>query len=74
MKLTELALFRIETGYRPLFLLDDFSSELDRERRSFLMKFLIDTDLQTFVTTTEDAFLVGKRFWVSSGKIEEGTS
>jgi DNA replication and repair protein RecF len=40
LKLCEIALFRKTTGHRPLFLLDDFSSELDRERRSFLLKFL----------------------------------
>ncbi len=72
LKLSEIELFRNETGYRPLFLLDDFSSELDRERRSFLMKFLSETDLQTFVTTTEDASFVGKRYWICNGLIKEG--
>lgn len=72
LKLSEIELFRTETGHRPLFLLDDFSSELDRGRRLFLLQFLIETDLQTFVTTTEDSSYVGKRFWVSKGLIEEG--
>src|SRR6185369_10604610 len=40
LKLSEIELFRNETGHRPLFLLDDFSSELDRERRLFLLGFL----------------------------------
>jgi DNA replication and repair protein RecF len=72
LKLSEIELFRNKTGHRPLFLLDDFSSELDHERRSFLLQFLKETDLQTFVTTTEDSFFVGKRYWVSNGVIEEG--
>jgi len=72
LKLSEIELFRNETGHRPLFLLDDFSSELDRERRLFLLKFLMETDLQTFVTTTEDSSFVGKQYWVSNGVIEEG--
>lgn len=72
LKLSEIELFRNETKHRPLFLLDDFSSELDRERRSFLLQFLMKTDLQTFVTTTEDSHFVGKRYWVSNGVIEEG--
>ena len=53
LKLSELQLFREATGHRPLFLLDDFSSELDRERRLFLLRFLSETDLQVFVTSTE---------------------
>jgi DNA replication and repair protein RecF len=67
LKLCEIDLFRIETGHRPLFLLDDFSSELDRERRSFLMRYLSESDLQVFVTTTEDSSLHGKKFRVSNG-------
>ncbi len=72
LKLAEIQLFREMTGSRPLFLLDDFSSELDGERRSFLMDFLIETDLQTFVTTTEDLPFVGKRWCVVKGMIKEG--
>ena len=72
LKLSEIDLFRRETGHRPLFLLDDFSSELDRERRLFLLQYLTETDLQTFVTTTEDTSFIGKRFWVNQGRIEEG--
>ena len=69
LKLSEIDLFRRETGNRPVFLLDDFSSELDRERRSFLLQFLLETDLQTFVTTTEESSFVGERYWVKNGDI-----
>lgn len=74
LKLCEVNLFRSVTGHRPLFLLDDFSSELDRERRSFLLRFLSESDLQVFVSTTEDSFGVGqnisgKRFSVSAGRL-----
>jgi DNA replication and repair protein RecF len=72
LKLSEIALFRKETGHRPIFLLDDFSSELDEKRRSFLLEFLLETDLQTFVTTTEDSFSKGKRFWLCNGTVKEG--
>ena len=74
LKLSEIELFRNRTGHRPLFLLDDFSSELDRERRSFLLRFLSETDLQTFVTTTEEFSTMGKRYWVSNGCLAEGTN
>jgi DNA replication and repair protein RecF len=70
LKLSEISLFRERTGHRPLLLLDDFSSELDRERRSFLLRFLIETDLQVFITTTEDSSYVGKRYRVHGGQVE----
>lgn len=54
LKLSELELFREATGHRPLFLLDDFSSELDRERRLLLLRDLTQSDLQVFVTSTEE--------------------
>jgi DNA replication and repair protein RecF len=69
LKLSELEMFRKATGHRPLFLLDDFSSELDRERRSFLLRFLSESDLQVFVTTTEDLPSTGKRFTIVDGKL-----
>ncbi len=70
LKISEIELFRKRTGHRPLFLLDDFSSELDRERRTFLLEFLSKTDLQVFITTTEDSSSVGgKRFVVVNGNL-----
>jgi DNA replication and repair protein RecF len=72
LKLAELILFQKATGHRPLFLLDDFSSELDHRRRSFLLQFLSETDLQTFITTTDDSSLFGNKFWISKGKVKEG--
>ena len=69
LKLCEIELFRKQTGHRPLLLLDDFSSELDRERRAFLLRFLSLSDLQVFVTSTEESVFEGKRFWVSGGNI-----
>ena len=72
LKLTELELFQKTTGHRPLFLLDDFSSELDDQRRSFLLKYLMETELQTFITTTDESKSLGKKFWVINGKVEEG--
>ena len=73
LKLCEIDPFRNETGHRPLFLLDDFSSELDQERRAFLLRYLTETDLQVFVTTTEAATFAGKRFWVVNGRFGNGS-
>ncbi|MEK6580443.1 MAG: DNA replication and repair protein RecF [Bdellovibrionota bacterium] len=71
LKLAEVQLFQTATGHRPVFLLDDFSSELDHERRTFLLKFLMETGLQIFVTMTEDRALSGKKVFVINGKIKE---
>jgi len=70
LKLCEIEMFRTVTGHRPLFLLDDFSSELDQERRKFLLRFLSETDLQVFITTTEDIASEGKKFRISNGRAE----
>ncbi len=71
MKLVEIDLYRERTGHRPVLLVDDFSSELDQERRGCLLRFLSESDLQVFVTSTEEAFGTGKRFCVRAGRAEE---
>lgn len=78
LKFCEIELFRDATGYKPLFLLDDFSSELDQNRRLFLLRFLSETDLQVFVTTTDeslpsqgDGFRKYRRFRVLNGNLTE---
>lgn len=72
LKLSEIELFQKKTGHRPVLLLDDFSSELDRERRLFLLNFLNQTELQVFVTTTEDAGYPGQVFHVAAGQVLRG--
>jgi len=69
LKIAEIELFRESTGHRPVLLLDDFSSELDQQRRMFLLEFLANTDLQVFVTTTEEAFTVGNKIVIREGQI-----
>ncbi|MBU6153082.1 MAG: DNA replication and repair protein RecF [Bdellovibrionales bacterium] len=54
LKLAELEEFERITGVRPVLLIDDFSSELDSSRRNFLLRYLKDSDLQIFVTSTDD--------------------
>ena len=57
MKLSQLALFRQETGDAPVLLLDDVMSELDMTRRTRLLSEL--EGLQTFVTCTDESDLEG---------------
>ncbi|MBS1963367.1 MAG: DNA replication/repair protein RecF [Bdellovibrionales bacterium] len=72
LKLCEIELFRSKTGHRPILLLDDFSSELDRGRREYLLRTLFESDLQVFVTSTEEPPFAGKIFRVKQGALEIG--
>jgi len=56
LKLSELVAARAR-GDRPLFLLDDLSSELDRARTARLVQALVDLDAQVWVSTTDPAHL-----------------
>lgn len=54
LKLAELEEFKRASGIQPVLLIDDFSSELDSTRRGFLLSYLKNSDLQIFVTSTDD--------------------
>ena len=54
LKLAELEAFRAQTKVQPVLLIDDFSSELDSIRRGFLLDYLKHSDLQIFMTSTDD--------------------
>jgi DNA replication and repair protein RecF len=69
LKLAELDLFQTQTGVQPVLLIDDFSSELDKTRRGFLLEYFKDSDLQIFVTSTEQLETTGRLFQIDQGKI-----
>lgn len=79
LKLAELEEFKTETGVQPVLLIDDFSSELDSNRREFLLNYLKNSGLQIFVTSTDDLThhllvedgLKGKGIQIVHGKIHE---
>ncbi len=52
MKIAEVRLFQERRGFRPILLLDDVSSELDRSRNRFLFDFLSQHPGQVFISTT----------------------
>jgi DNA replication and repair protein RecF len=56
-KVAEIENLQASNGFLPLLLLDDVSSELDPERNAFLMGYLADSGAQTFLTTTDRAFV-----------------
>ncbi|HEY6737086.1 MAG TPA: DNA replication/repair protein RecF [Candidatus Saccharimonadia bacterium] len=59
MKLAELTYAEAATGIRPVLLLDDVFSELDKQRRAYLLNRL--AGYQTVITTT-DADAIAKEF------------
>jgi DNA replication and repair protein RecF len=60
LKIAETRVLEVATGRTPLLLLDDVSSELDRERNRRLFEFLVAAGGQVFITSThEDHILAG---------------
>lgn len=52
-KLTQILYHKALYGYYPILILDDVLSELDKEKRAFLIGFLSGNKAQTFLTTTD---------------------
>lgn len=53
LKLSEIEIFKEETGDCPVLLLDDVLSELDNKRKSYLINYI--DKIQTVITTTDDS-------------------
>ena len=51
LKLSELELIKEKEGVYPIFFLDDVMSELDEDRRHFLLGLIINKKVQTFITS-----------------------
>lgn len=73
LKLAEATLVDQITGQKPVILLDDVLSELDKERQSFLLNKIMDR--QIFITccdySTEKLLENGKLFIVENGNVQE---
>jgi DNA replication and repair protein RecF len=78
-KVAEIENLFATSGFLPLLLLDDVSSELDPERNQFLMTYLAESGAQVFLTTTDPALVqraAGEgTLWyrVKSGAVERTT-
>jgi DNA replication and repair protein RecF len=57
-KVAQLALLEEQVGHPPVLLLDDMTSELDRERQERLFNYLQRSKGQVFITTTAPAALL----------------
>jgi DNA replication and repair protein RecF len=72
VKLAELEFFKAETGEYPVLLLDDVLSELDQNRKEYLVKTIISKEIQCFITTTEELPLGAADIPVQRYVIKEG--
>lgn len=74
LKLAEIRIYEETKGFRPILLLDDVLSELDRNRQNYLLKIIRNT--QTFITCTglddfvQNHFEADHVFHVVQGGIE----
>lgn len=70
LKLAELELVKGETGEYPVLLLDDVMSELDEDRRHYLLE-SVQAKIQTIITATERNFPIdsGKTYKVERGSV-----
>ncbi len=73
LKLTECEIIKQSTGRKPILLLDDILSELDKKRKEFFMKKI--GDMQIFITCTQKENAANnenaKYFCIENGKIKE---
>ena len=72
IKLSELAIIKEEIEENPILLLDDFMSELDKERRENFLEDVKDT--QIIITCTDELELKNenkKIFFVEQGQVKE---
>ena len=77
LKLAEVDLMRRQTGEHPVLLLDDVLSELDAQRRRFLLAYLNNGPQQAVITATDlrvlpQPFLQNCQLWrVEMGRLSE---
>jgi len=72
-KVAQLALLEKQVGHPPVLLLDDMTSELDRERQGRLFSYLKGSKGQVFITTTAPAaFLADTLSGAVSHRVEQG--
>lgn len=76
LRLAELEILRARSGRTPWLLLDDVSSELDRERTERLFARIASLEAQLWVTTTDPAIAAllpnATRFTVHAGNVTRG--
>ena len=77
LKLAEIEIYKQKYNIKPIILLDDIFSELDKKKKVNIIKY-IDKDLQIFITST-DLHSISKRitknadiFYIEEGKVKLG--
>lgn len=77
MKMAEIEYLKRKSGTLPILLLDDMTAELDSSRISHLLDYLVERQMQVFITTTDPATvplpgnIACSAFRVRDGRLEQ---
>ncbi len=74
LKLAEVEVFKKIRGAYPILLLDEILAELDIDRRTTMLDFLMNSSFQTFMTSVDGSLfnnINGKMVWLEQGRLSE---
>ncbi|WP_064612497.1 DNA replication/repair protein RecF [Streptobacillus moniliformis] len=71
LKISEIELIENKENKKPIFLMDDITSFFDNFRKNQIIHYFLEKEIQCFLTSTEDLKIVGKKFDVDRGIINE---
>lgn len=71
LKLSEIFIIEKFKNESPIIMIDDITSYFDSERRKSIIDFLIDKKMQVIISSTDDIEIIGKKFFVEKGVIDE---
>lgn len=71
LKISEIELIENKFNKKPIFLMDDITSFFDNFRKNQIINYFLEKEIQCFLTSTEDLKIVGKKYIVDGGIIDE---
>ncbi|CAM3158611.1 DNA replication and repair protein RecF [Streptobacillus felis] len=71
LKISEVELIEKKVNKKPVFLMDDIASFFDNFRKNQIIHYFLEKEIQCFLTSTEDLKIVGKKFDVDGGMVNE---
>ena len=71
LKISEIELIENKFNKKPIFLMDDITSFFDNFRKNQIINYFLEKEIQCFLTSTEDLKIVGKKYIVDGGVINE---
>ena len=69
LKISEIDILVKEKNEFPIFLMDDIASYFDEIRKSKILTYFENKNIQCFITSTEDLKIKGKKIFIEKGKV-----